>query len=73
MTDLEKFIKLYSDLGFDVKTEKDLEKERLTITLHQGTHADKENHTLGFDGYMGFYSVISFDLNGKFIKQGFWE
>ena len=26
-----------------------------------------------FDGYGGFYSSVEFDMEGKFIEQGFWE
>jgi len=34
-----------------------------------------DNPTLSnkFQGYTGFYTEIIFDLEGKFMSQGFWE
>lgn len=76
MTDLEKFIELYSSLGIELVLTNGLRdtQETLRIVLSEGffgemgiTYSDK------FEGYDGFQSVIDFDLSGKFIKQGFWE
>jgi hypothetical protein len=72
MTDLQKFIELYKSLGVELIVNIDFEKEKQHVILHEGTYAD-ETMTTGFDGYTGFYSQIKFDIDGKFLKQGFWE
>ena len=50
----------------------DLEDNKQHVILHQGNYAD-DTMTTGFSGYSGFYSQIEFDMDGNFIKQGFWE
>lgn len=78
MTDLEKFLALYKEFGVEldvptVCTEIELDECRerprpgdLIVSLEQG--ADEK-----LDGYGGFYSLVVFDKDGKFVKQGFWE
>ena len=72
MTDLERFKELYSSLGIELIVNNDLSDNKQTIILSQGQYAD-QSMTKGFIGYSGFYSQIDFDLDGKFLEQGFWE
>lgn len=37
------------------------------------TKVDDASSSEKFEGYEGFYSKITFDKDGKFLKQGFWE
>ena len=76
-TDLEKFQELYASLGIilvvvPTADENGVNMQRVEIS--EGGYPD-EGQTLSskFDGYGGFYSSIEFDMDGKFIKQGFWE
>ena len=70
MTDLQKFIETYTQFGIEVKTK--IDKDKIIVELNGlDNHSTKSSK---FDGYMGFYSDLEFDLkNGKFIRQGFWE
>jgi len=69
MTDLKKTIELYKGFGIDcIVVPID---EGFEITL--GGYEDDSTESDKLDGYMGFYSILFFDLNEKFIKQGFWE
>ena len=67
-TDLERFIELYRNFGIELKPETVIhpwtKQQYQAVKLEQGC---------GFDGHPGFYSVANFDLNGKFLDQGFWE
>ena len=85
MTDLEKFVQLYKEFGIDLKVnqvpnkhehgcyagyyEVYLSPERTFYTDIDGVFTVSEK----FEGFNGFYSLIWFDLNGKFVRQGFWE
>ena len=71
MTDLMKFTKLYKSLG--IKLNKYKEKE--TIELRFGYYSNSDDFDINdlFYGYNGFHTCIIFDLDEKFIKQGFWE
>jgi hypothetical protein len=80
MTDLEKFIELYKSLGVELRQEtgkwKD-EAEAIHLYLTQFTN-EHDINAIGnplkqFGGYDGFYSVIVFTPNGKFIIQEFLE
>lgn len=67
MTDLEKFVQLYKEFGIDVYLEDsgdDGGKQGSKITL-VGEHCDK---IIGWG-----WTEILFDLDGKFIKQGFYD
>lgn len=66
MTDLEKFKTLYLDLNIELK--ETLEDD--IIYLKFGKDIITNNKLVG---YNGFFTSIEFDLNSKFIKQGFWE
>lgn len=74
MTDLEKFKELYKSFGIELIVNKNEEKNIFEVFLHEGSYSDK-THTLSnkFTGYIGFYSFIEFDINEKFIQQGFAE
>lgn len=70
MTDLDKFITLYAELGIELHPQK------------LGEHTYYPNNTgyvvelragSGFEGYPGFVSLVYFDEQGKFMEQGFWE
>lgn len=71
-TDLEKFKELYKSIGIELIVNIDNEKQQQFVRLSEGAYTDAEA-TKGFAGYMGFFSEILFDMNGKFIEQGFWE
>ena len=72
MTDLEKFVALYRDFGIEcVVIPGDTTQ---SIRLSESDYlTDSPTTSEKFDGYAGFYTEIVFDLNGKFINQGFWE
>lgn len=76
MTDLDNFISLYGKFGIECKVNiaengkryiKFLNADCWTSEDEEATLSDK------FDGYGDFYSIIVFSVDGKFIKQGFWE
>ena len=69
MTDLEKFIDTYKQLGIDVKTYEKNDKIMIDLNGYDedSTKSDK------FDGYSGFCSDLEFTKDGKFLRQGFWE
>ena len=78
MTDLEKFIELYASIGIKLIVCDCVlsNEESLVVTLHQGSgHPVLEECTFSdkFDGYVGFFSSIIFNKEGKFIKQTFSE
>jgi hypothetical protein len=78
MSDIEKFLRLYSELGVDlkVKTEEDGAKT-ITIIAEDSDddmwHDPYDNGSDKFFGYTGFYTDITFDKDGKFTGQGFFE
>lgn len=69
MTDLEKFIDVYKQFGIDIKTRINGDKIRIKL----GGGDDDSTKSAKFDGYGGFYSDLEFTIEGKFIRQGFWE
>ena len=71
MTDLDKFVELYRSLGIDVKVNATETGKDITLS-ESGGYDDMTTSDL-FCGYSGFYTVIRFDNNGKFTKQGFYE
>jgi len=71
MTDLEKFIEIYKSFGINcIVGEKDMQK---VIEFHGSTGWVEPTWSDKFEGYSGFYSQIIFSLDGKFIKQTFYE
>jgi len=81
MTDLEKFIELYK--SFDIKLKPCIDScTQPYIVMTNGDPKDnsssflnikKISRSLKFDGYSFFHSIVEFDQDGKFIKQGVWE
>lgn len=69
MTDLEKFMALYKGFGIDCIVTKTEQNQLIVLSGYNdaSTKSDK------FGGYNGFYSVVEFDLNGKFLSQDFYE
>lgn len=73
-TDLEKFVELYKGFGIECKVEKTDTGSVITLACEGSySHENYETASDKFDGYPGFHTDITFDKNGKFIKQGFWE
>jgi len=68
VTDLEKFIALYKELGIEIFPEPNIHNEYGAQVLHLESHSNDL-----FIGYPYFCSDIYFDEDGKFIQQGFWE
>lgn len=71
MTDLEKFLLLYNELGIILVAQVNEHRQK-DDDWYQCLHLQEEDNDK-FIGYIGFYSDIYFDKNGKFINQGFWE
>lgn len=69
MTDLEKFIDTYKQFGIEVKTYEYGDK----IIIDLNGWKDHSTDSKKFDGYYGFYSLLEFTKEGKFITQGFYE
>ena len=63
MSDLDKFVSLYKEVGIDVAAEKD--QDRFIILLVSGAHPK-------LSGYIGYCTEIHFDLAGKFLEQKFY-
>ncbi len=70
MTDLEKFIDTYKQFGIELKVKE--YDDCFTVYLNGGD-MKYETTSEKFDGYCGFFSDVDFDLNGKFLRQGFYE
>ena len=64
MTDLEKFLELYRSVGIEPEIEKKGDWTDLRL------ESDEKGKILG---YSGFFTVITFDENGRFKDQGIWE
>ena len=62
-TDLQKFVELYTELGIEL----DISKEEDGFEIQMGAE------DIGFEGYAGFFSLVEFDKEGNFLKQGFYE
>ncbi|MBT6068585.1 hypothetical protein HOG48_02410, partial [Candidatus Peregrinibacteria bacterium] len=73
-TDLEKFVELYKGFGVECKVNKTKDGSEITLAC-EGSFSYEEYETASdkFDGYPGFHTDITFDNDGKFIEQGFWE
>lgn len=72
MTDLERFVALYRSFGVECIVS--AADGGFQIQLAAEDYADEEKtFSPRFDGYHGFYSRVSFDANGQFVSQGFWE
>ena len=61
-TGLQRFLDLYKSFGFFL----------VIVPQDDGTQQVEMRHE-NFGGYNGFYSTVTFDAKGKFVKQEFWE
>ena len=68
-TDLEKFISLYKQIGIELTPAKHEDKIWVKLGDENSLYLDGEK----FAGHLGFFSIIEFSSEGKFICQGFWE
>ncbi len=73
-SDLQNFINFYKSIGIDclVNIRDGCQKIYLATTELDDSKlftASSEK----FDGYSNFYCEVIFDMEGKFISQGFWE
>lgn len=70
MTDIERFKEFYESINVDLIEEPhwDVGKKEQGIVIITLDAGEK-----GFDGYMGFNSIVEFAKDGSFIIQGFWE
>ena len=66
MTDLEKFLELYRSVGIEPEINEVKNGTLLRLEAESSRNSP-------FVGYMGFYTQITFDQNGKFQNQGIWE
>ena len=74
MSDLQAFIELYKRFGIELTPR--YYEDKIEIILAEDDYYDgNPSHALTekITGYSGFYSSITFNLEGKFIEQGFWE
>lgn len=77
-TDLERFKDLYSSFGIDLSLnicEISGSDSIIRITLCDSDlrSDDKLTFSMMFDGFETCNSTIEFTIEGKFIKQGFWD
>ena len=70
MSDLDRFIELYKDLGINLVVHDCSDRRHPEAVFGINLSAD-DGET--FEGYWGFFSEIGFDRDGKFVFQGFWE
>jgi hypothetical protein len=68
MKDLEKFTELYNSIGIEFNVVHEGEFNIKVVYLRP--NFEKESK---LDGITGCYSTITFDKNGKFVMQGFWD
>ena len=74
MTDLERFLIFYENVGIMLKPQKNKEGENIFYIIGDSMYADcTENNLDKFDGYNGFFSDVEFTAKGQFVRQGFWE
>lgn len=75
-TDIEKFIELYRSFGIECKENVSDSGDRFIVLCagDEWTPAEEgETRSDKLDGYVGFYTLITFDADGKFKGQGFRE
>jgi hypothetical protein len=72
MSDLQKFLKLYEELGIKLKVINEPNGNK-TVYM-QVENGNKETSISDkFFGYTNCYSLIAFDKNEKFVAQGFFQ
>ena len=70
-TDLKLFKELY--LNFDIKLKEIQEDNYLKLLFGNESYDRDVINNEKFGGFNSFYTVVYFDLNGRFIKQDFIE
>lgn len=72
---MEKFIELYKEFGIDCKVYTENNEQIICLAEFGLWSSPEPNVTTSplFEGYHDFCTRIHFDMEGKFIKQGFWE
>jgi hypothetical protein len=78
MSDLDKFLKLYKELGIDCNVYNDpVDDDKFIVfrvePMEDVEESNKSTYSDKFGGHINSYSVISFDKHGKFISQCFWQ
>ena len=76
-TDLQAFFALYQHFGIECQVN-NLEDSQVIYLVKGDESAYMErlgNITVSdkFEGYSDFFTKITFDLDGNFVNQGFWE
>jgi len=70
MTDLQKFIELYQSFGIYLSDQVELNKDQeYNIWIYPHDYYGEIKGSEKLKGYLGFYTSITFDINGKFISQ----
>lgn len=75
MTQLEKFIALYREVGIELESEEHGDEIWLTMEMPDGFDCEGEGEdrsTPRIDGYPGFGMSIVFDREGRFLSQQFF-
>jgi len=77
MSDLEKFIELYISFGIELGEYNENARHRMGIQREQDNnetyvYLEVDGHKM-LDGYGGFYSVVTFNTDGSFKAQEFYE
>lgn len=70
MTDKEKFIEFYKQFEIKLVINEKVNKDMLSSN-NLSLNADDDNTKIV--GYSYFGTIIEFDENDNFIRQGFWE
>ena len=73
MTDIGTFIVMLTIAGVphEVETHDGSYERKLVVRNWQ--HESRTYETHGCEGYSGFYSVWTFDRNGKLVSVAHWE
>ena len=74
MSDLEKVIELYTELGIPPNVTQE-EDGRYVIIMKVADKKFEDNVTYSnkFVGYLNCYTDLIFDKDGKFVAQGIWQ
>jgi hypothetical protein len=70
MSDLNNFISLYKSFGINCKVKNNLSNGYNYVVFHDGD--DDSTWSDKFSGCKNIYTIIVFDIDGKFLWQEFW-
>lgn len=75
MTHLEKFIALYAEFGIECKVNKYDDRQTILMAEEGDAGYGEEQVTRSdkFGGYSYFHTLVTFNLEGNFLKQEFYE